>query len=351
MSGLIRLGFDEAGLGPTLGPLVVAGLATRTSGKAQQAAPLDDVREALAEVVGPPGVRDGRVELGDSKKIHAGTRKLARIERSALVTVAWVHGRVPKDTSELLELVYERSWEQAEDRRAPWWSRLDQALPLANEREELERAAERLREVADARGVEALWYRADVLSAARINRELAVEHAREGTKNTWATHAVLRLAAQALRSLEPARASVWCDKAGGRQAYEQPLRRAFPTLAPANTGEAELPLFAPSRQQGLEIVSQLRERSHYRLGFDAGRVDLGFVMKGDRLDPRISWGSILAKYLRELVLDAFNAHFSERIPGLRATAGYPEDAKRFIAEVRAALGTQVPESSAWIRSK
>ena len=98
-------------------------------------------------------------------------------------------------------------------------------------------------------------------------------------------------------------------------------------------------------------MTQLRERSHYRLGLDAGPIDLGFVMKGDRLDPRISWGSILAKYLRELVLHAFNAHFCERVPGLRPTAGYPEDAKRFIAEVRAALGSQVLEPSAWIRSK
>ena len=74
-------------------------------------------------------------------------------------------------------------------------------------------------------------------------------------------------------------------------------------------------------------------------------------MGGDRLDPRISWGSILAKYLRELCLRAFNRYFVARVPGLRPTAGYPEDAKRFIAEVDAALGDGGLERAAWIRSK
>jgi hypothetical protein len=340
----VRFGFDEAGLGPTLGPLVVAGLATRVtpgaSSDARERGPIDDLLGPLAAMIGPPGVRDGRLEVGDSKKIHTGPRKLARLERTALATVGWVHGRVPRSVAELLELVVAREFELPEDRRAPWWAMLDEALPITGERGELEHAAGRLREVADAAGVKGLWYRADIVSAARVNRELDAEDLLDGTKNTWATHAVLRLARLAVDGLDHGSAptiALWCDKAGGRMAYLDPLRRVW----------AEPP-------QRINLVLEQRERSHYRLslGLHPRRLDLGFVMGGDRLDPRISWGSILAKYLRELVLRAFNRYFSARVRGLQPTAGYPEDAKRFIAQVQASLGHGGGlEQRAWIRCK
>lgn len=380
---MIRAGFDEAGLGPTLGPLVIGGFVTRRRGDEAPAGPLDDLLAPLAEAVGPPGTRDGRLEVGDSKKIHAGTRKLERIERTALATVAWVHGRVPRTVAELVALVCSQPGERPEDRRGvPWWASLDEALPVAGAdpgseagRGRIEALGEGLRAAADAAGVEALWYGADLLSAARINRELGVEGERGGTKNTWATHAVLRLSAVALGSLltegEPGQpieaVSLWCDKAGGRQAYADPMRRAFPMLAEAGSGprvdpSTNLDLFGGAELHSdpyLRILDEARPRSHYRLGLPGleqggplQRVDLGFVMGGDRLDPRISWASILAKYLRELILRAMNRHFAAKVAKLRPTAGYPEDAKRFIAEVEAALGEAggLPRSK-WIRSK
>ncbi|PRP90111.1 ribonuclease HII [Enhygromyxa salina] len=342
--GLVRVGFDEAGLGPTLGPLVVAGFATRSTKGASRGAgsPSDDLRGPLAAAVGPPGVRDGRLEVGDSKKIHTGSRKLARIERTALATVAWIHGRVPGSVAELLELVGVGEFELAEDRRAPWWAALDEALPITSERGAIEAASAQLAAAARAAGITPLWYRADVVGAARVNRELEAEHAREGTKNTWATHAVLRMAKLALDEIDARRFAVWCDKAGGRQAYLEPLHRAFPEPS-AGGGSVTL-----------ERIGERRDLSCYELslsGADAREVELGFVMGGDRLDPRISWASILAKYLRELILRAFNRYFIARVPSLRATAGYPQDAKRFIAEVEAALGRELGlEREQWIRS-
>jgi ribonuclease HII len=343
----VRVGLDEAGLGPTLGPLCVAGLATRVDGdRGRDRGPLSDLHRVLAAVVGPPGVSDGRLEVGDSKKIHSGRRKLERIERTALATVGWVYGRVPATVAELLALVTVDAFEQPEDRRAPWWIMLDEALPIANARGAVEEAAASLTEGAKRAGVTALWYAADLVDAARVNRELAAESVREGgSKNTWATHAVLRLARLAIDRLDPSEApslAIWCDKAGGRQAYRDPLLRAF----------ADPDQLVPQLGESIELLVEQRERSHYRMQVAGRRVELGFVMKGDSLDPRISWGSILAKYLRELLVRAFNRHFVERIPNLRPTAGYPEDAARFIQDVEAALGPDGGlERAAWIRCK
>lgn len=346
-AGLVRAGFDEAGLGPKLGPLVVAGFVTAGT-RGGDWGPCDDLRGPLAKLVGEPGCRDGRIEVGDSKKIHLGVRKLARIERTALATVAWVHGRVPRDVGELLELVATPSFELDGDRRAPWWSTLDEQLPIECERHDIEELAERLTTLARKAKVRPLWYRADVISAARINRELALEHRREGTKNTWATHAVLRLAKLAVDQLDAPRLAIWCDKAGGRSAYFEPLRRAFPELSAASA--LDMPLFG-SPAIVLERLCEAGERSCYRISSTARRIELGFVMGGDTRDPRISWASILAKYLRELIMRSLNRYFAAKVAELRPTAGYPEDARRFIAEIEAGLGPDGGlERAAWVRS-
>jgi hypothetical protein len=348
---LVRVGLDEAGLGPTLGPLCVAGLATRVDAdRGRKWGPFGDMHRVLASVIGPPGVGDGRLEVGDSKKIHTGPRKLERIERTALATVGWVYGRVPATVTELLALVTVDAFEQPEDRRAPWWSMLDEALPIANPRDAIEATTASLVKAAKRAGVTPLWYAADLIGAARVNRELVAESAREGgSKNTWATHAVLRLARLAADRLDPTEApslTIWCDKAGGRQAYREPLLRAF-----AEPGQSSGPLFGQTFGE-IEQLIERRDCSHYRMQVDGRRVELGFVMGGDNLDPRISWGSILAKYLRELVVRALNRHFVGRIPNLRPTAGYPEDAARFIKDVEAALGPDGGlERAAWIRCK
>jgi ribonuclease HII len=102
----------------------------------------------------------------------------------------------------------------------------------------------------------------------------------------------------------------------------------------------------------LHILEEQREISRYRLQLGVRQLDLGFFVGGDRLDPRISWASILAKYLRELLLRSFNRWFSAKIPNLRSTAGYPEDAARFIADVERALGPDGGlERAAWVRIK
>jgi hypothetical protein len=42
---------------------------------------------------------------------------------------------------------------------------------------------------------------------------------------------------------------------------------------------------------------------------------------------------MVAKYLRELSMHAFNAYWQSHVPHLKPTAGYPGDAKRFKLDI------------------
>ena len=51
-----------------------------------------------------------------------------------------------------------------------------------------------------------------------------------------------------------------------------------------------------------------------------------------------------AKFTRELSMRRLNAYFSERLPDLEPTAGYVEDGRRYLAEVKPILAREaIPE--------
>ena len=65
------------------------------------------------------------------------------------------------------------------------------------------------------------------------------------------------------------------------------------------------------------------------------RIEFRFQPKGERHLPT-ALASMTAKYLRELAMRPFNRFWQEQVPGLRATAGYPVDSRRFFEEIRPA---------------
>ena len=186
-------GVDEAGLGPTLGPLLIATFAT--------AGP-SDFFGALGPTIGPPGCSDA-IEIGDSKRIHAGVRKLARLEHSVLACWMWTfeRDRPPATARELLHSVSAQEGERCPDLRAPWYRDLDERLPVACELEPLLAQTARLRARARSLGLKPQLFRADLISAAMLNHELADEVEQGGSKNTWVVRRTLALVEEAVERL------------------------------------------------------------------------------------------------------------------------------------------------------
>jgi hypothetical protein len=142
-----------------------------------------------------------------------------------------------------------------------------------------------------------------------------------GSKGAALSHATLDLVAEVCRPLEARSITVICDKHGGRNAYHRLLADHFP-------------------ESLIEIYGEGAACSRYRFGPPERRMEVSFEVRAESYLPT-ALASMASKYLRELAMAALNAFWSARVPGLRRTAGYPNDALRFktdIASVQSELG-------------
>src|SRR5262245_48437348 len=76
----LLIGMDEAGLGPNLGPFVVAMTVWEVPGRGERC----DLYEQLKDAVSPQPCDDGRLHVADSKEIFSPARGLAPLETAAL---------------------------------------------------------------------------------------------------------------------------------------------------------------------------------------------------------------------------------------------------------------------------
>jgi hypothetical protein len=138
----------------------------------------------------------------------------------------------------------------------------------------------------------------------------------------------LELVADLIDCAEGGPIRVLCDKHGGRNRYAALLQE----LADARL---------------VRVVVESRAESRYRFEAASRPVDIRFVAKGERFLPS-ALASMASKYVRELSMRALNGYWCDRVDGLKPTAGYPVDARRWrdsTKEVRAAQ--QVEDHLLW----
>lgn len=327
----IHMGIDEAGLGPTLGPICWGGCVW------QHPQDLDfELWERLAPLVSKPR-GGGMLQLGDSKLLFTGARKLTKLEAEVLTWVGWALGSLPRSFREL--------WNQLAgtglDRCAitnvahpPWLlDALDYELPLRSDALQIEERIGRLTKQAQHAGLQSPKLGARVLSAEAFNRQLAAIRSRGGTKNNLAVEQAITLAK---RLWDPARGvdRIVFDKMGGRNSYADFLND-----------------FRPKRP--ILTLVESRPESHYRVVAEhsARTTTVGFVAKSESKYPSVALGACIAKYFREVIILAFQNYFATRYPSVKATAGYPQDAKRFLSDLKAQSAPELLASAPppWVR--
>jgi ribonuclease HII len=303
------LGVDEAGYGPNLGPLVIAASAWQVR---ERVGP-EKLYKLLERTITAPGANDcqdhdGRLAVGDSKLLYKAGDSLGRLERGVRSALSLLD-RCPRAWREIWPRLDPAGAELAD--AGPWHDGYDEPLPVdGGPGCELPLIA--LADGLAAARVRVVELRAKALFPGEFNA--LVE--RTGNKAEVLSLTTLNLVRSILDRLPDEPAVVTCDKHGGRDYYAALLQHVFP-------------------DELVKIRKESAELSVYTVAHGGRSVEFRFLVGGERMLPT-ALASMTAKYVRELAMRPFNAFWQRQIPGLKATAGYSTDAKRFLADIREA---------------
>ena len=299
-------GIDEAGYGPPLGPLVVSAVAFRVPEEHREA----DLWKLLSGALSGRTKTRRRIVVADSKKAYSPKKGIGVLEETALSFLA-LAGKRPERLDALLETL---AGDDAKDAfNYPWYQPQDVGVPLTGRALGLEAKAERLRATFAACGVEFLGARSLPLFEAAFNR--AVD--RTDNKQDVLFTQTARLIGGIMKRFVNEDLVIHVDKQGGRDRYGPLLGRRFVGAR-------------------LTVRRQDRRVGHYHIRHRGAEFEVRFLMNGEKYSMPVALASMYSKYVRELYMRLFNGFWKRHRPDVKPTAGYAEDARRFLADIASA---------------
>lgn len=311
-----QIGTDEAGYGPNLGPLTVAASLWNVP------TPETDLYNVLAEVLSRTP-EPGKLMIADSKVVYSSSGSISRLETSVLALLYAITGSVPGSWRELIQLVCEPSAQTISNECWTFSEKL--TLPMAADMDVVRRLGDQFARACETHRVRLLRLSCRAVFAPEFNAGIDSF----GNKASLLSSVTLMLARSLTDSIvAPGAINLVCDKHGGRSRYSALLSEYL-------TNE-----FIWVDQESTKI-------SAYRWTDGDNQVKASFVAGGESFLPT-ALSSMLAKYLREIFMELWNSFWQLKIPDLKATKGYPVDAKRFkkdIAKMQKSLG--IADDAIW----
>lgn len=329
------IGTDEAGYGPNLGPLVVAATAWPI-----QNGQSSDLFETLGNVFCcADETTDDRLKVGDSKEIYKSGDGLSELERSVLpLCFAFCeNGFDSKPAFSDLKKILQVGTSSLS---LPWYEGFDPTIPFDLESDSVAESVTFL----ESGYLESTSQTASKpilpqqISSVIEPNDFNSGCDRLGNKATLLSDTTLQLVRKLIQqyhasehSKEIESVEVICDKHGGRSHYAGVLQNTF-------------------EESWIQVLDERRDSSEYELKLNDWPITFQFIAKGESHLP-VAYASMIAKYLREVSMKAFNHFWSEKIPTIKPTAGYPVDAKRFRVEIESSVRKLGLDETNWWRLK
>lgn len=300
-------GIDEAGYGPTLGPLVVTGVVFDLPDKHLH----DCLWKVLrATCTARPDRSGRRLVVADSKQVYRGQGCLSPLERVVLVTLA-AAGQRPKSWRGLLDILAPNAVTQLAS--YPWYQDFDTPIPVSEATGDVGTRANAMQRDWARSGVKLRAVISEPLPAGRFNDLVR----RTRNKAVVLLDQVTKVIDRVINmSSDAGVIRIQVDRLGGRTCYRDALMTA---LAP----------------EAFQVIEESANRSAYRLTRAKQTCDIEFAVDGDASHFPVALASMFSKYQRELYMRALNHYWTARMPELRPTAGYYHDARRWLRDVSA----------------
>ena len=311
----LLIGTDEAGYGPNLGPLTI----TATTWQLPEDVAPDQLWALLVDVLtDAPERKDARLHVADSKQVYSAGRSIASLERSVHAFLRIL--KLPTDGVEPLcnAIGAERFASDYAEVRGDVVEEM--TLPTVADVTDIQMHEDAVRDALTQTGIKLLNIRTRIMFAPEFNEAVAETN----SKGKVLSAATLQLIRDDVSDAEEPAGWVFCDKHGGRNRYDDVISDAFP-----------------------DKFVFCQEESGPRSLYKVGDLEFCFRTKAEALLP-VALASMVSKYVREVVMMQFNRFWKHHKPELKATKGYPMDAKRFwidIADTAASLG--IEKDSIW----
>ncbi len=325
---LILIGIDEAGYGPLLGPLCIGMAAVRV----EDWSPGDRAPDLWAKLSSSvcrgkgrlPDAR-GRIAVDDSKRLkgaNSGARHpLTHLDRGVHAFLRAL-GRRPTTDLALMESLGVQLEPHA------WYAGPPLAAPASADPAAMDIAANILQGGLENAGVSVLEVACAVVGESAFNRAVRAHRTKAAAsaiglsahfRDAWDRWGSLGVAAEGSASGSATDGvRIVCDRQGGRIDYEPTLMSLIPGAA-------------------VRVLEQRPERGRYELSAPGKAATVIFQPEAEQACLPVALASMTAKLVRETLMARFNRFWASRIPEIKPTAGYTEDARRWLRDARSVL--------------